>query len=98
MSGIVCPACGGKAETFDSRPREEGKMQWRRKKCLSCKIRFTTMEYLHGGAEEFERRKSTPELLARASYILKVIQKRLEAKEEDIEKTIRRLIDTYGGV
>lgn len=41
---MTCPVCGGKVKAFDSRSRE-GLYVWRRKKCVDCGYRFTTLEF-----------------------------------------------------
>lgn len=38
-----CPKCGGKARTFDTRPKQDN-THWRRKQCLACGYKFTTIE------------------------------------------------------
>ena len=40
---MKCPKCGGKARTYDSRPRMDNR-NWRRKRCVVCDYRFTTIE------------------------------------------------------
>lgn len=50
---MTCPVCGSKTKVIDSRPYGcEG--IWRRRECLACKHRFTTME------EETELLKGKP--------------------------------------
>ena len=40
---MKCPKCGGKARTYDTRPKADNR-NWRRKRCVACDYRFTTIE------------------------------------------------------
>ena len=40
---MKCPKCGGEISTYDIRPREDNR-NWRRKRCIECDYRFTTVE------------------------------------------------------
>ncbi len=44
MSNLPCPKCGGDARVSDSRPHELG--VHRRRKCMKCGERFSTMEMI----------------------------------------------------
>ena len=39
---MTCPVCGGETKVVDSRPIEDGTR--RRRQCLECDHRFTTVE------------------------------------------------------
>lgn len=41
---MICPNCGGETEVVDSRPRNDNTIVWRRRRCISCKHRFHTVE------------------------------------------------------
>lgn len=46
MSGFLCQ-CGGKTQTIDTRPTTTGVR--RRRKCITCGLRFTTYEVVSHG-------------------------------------------------
>lgn len=42
---MKCQTCGDtKTSTYDTRPIKNGEFRWRRRKCLACGTRFTTIE------------------------------------------------------
>lgn len=41
---MKCPTCKSETKVYDSRPTESGK--YRRRECLKCGAKFTTMEVL----------------------------------------------------
>ena len=42
---MICPSCKCNNDTvIDTRPYDEGRMVWRRRKCLVCSFRWTTFE------------------------------------------------------
>ena len=50
-----CPDCGARAEVLDSRPRPDGGVR-RRRRCTSCRRRFTTIERRSLAPDEFVAR------------------------------------------
>ena len=48
MSGIVCPTCETETTVSDSRGRDG--YVWRRRRCLNCGEKFTTVERIVGTA------------------------------------------------
>ena len=40
---MKCPKCGNKTHIYDVQKRKDGTV-WRRRECLQCKFRFTTLE------------------------------------------------------
>jgi transcriptional regulator NrdR family protein len=49
---VPCPACGhDRSQTTDSRPAIDGTR--RRRRCLSCGLRFSTRESLHDPSQQF---------------------------------------------
>lgn len=44
ISNMKCPVCGDKTKTIDSRGCDERKKVRRRKMCLTCGHRFSTIE------------------------------------------------------
>ena len=49
-----CPDCGARAEVLDSRPRSDGVR--RRRRCTSCRRRFTTFERAQVAPDELAAR------------------------------------------
>lgn len=51
---IMCPKCGAKTKSIDSRPMGLVNSQWRRRECLNpkCKCRFNTIETILEGSEK----------------------------------------------
>jgi len=41
---MVCPICGNETYVTNSRPQKRNNNVWRRRKCSSCKVIFTTHE------------------------------------------------------
>lgn len=41
---MICPKCSNETTVFNSRDREEGRIIYRRRRCLTCDFRFTTYE------------------------------------------------------
>lgn len=41
---MICPKCGGKVRTIETRPNPYNNQNRRRKRCMKCDYRFTTYE------------------------------------------------------
>ena len=53
---MKCPNCGcADTDVFDSRPKSDGSEIRRRRKCLGCDGRFTTIEHPQETIEELSR-------------------------------------------
>lgn len=50
---IVCPKCGGKTKSIDSRTMESINAQYRKRECLRCGCRFKTLESVVKGSEYY---------------------------------------------
>ncbi len=98
-----CPYCGNKNDSvIDSRSSRNGSSVRRRRKCLKCKKRFTTYEYVErvplmvvkkdGRREPFEREKLLNGIVV-ACEKRPVSVKRIEKVVDDIEKYIERKHD-----
>ena len=98
-----CPYCGNKNDSvIDSRASKNGSSVRRRRKCLKCKKRFTTYEYVErvplmvvkkdGRREPFEREKLVNGIMV-ACEKRPVSVKRIEKVVDDIEKYIERKHD-----
>jgi transcriptional repressor NrdR len=98
-----CPYCGNKNDSvIDSRSSANGSSVRRRRKCLKCKKRFTTYEYVErvplmvvkkdGRREPFEREKLLNGIMV-ACEKRPVSVKRVEKVVDDIEKYIERKHD-----
>ncbi len=98
-----CPYCGNKNDSvIDSRASTNGSSVRRRRKCLKCKKRFTTYEYVErvplmvvkkdGRREPFEREKLLNGIMV-ACEKRPVSVKRVEKVVDDIEKYIERKHD-----
>ena len=98
-----CPYCGNKNDSvIDSRSSVNGSSVRRRRKCLKCKKRFTTYEYVErvplmvvkkdGRREPFEREKLLNGIMV-ACEKRPVSVKRIEKVVDDIEKYIERKHD-----
>jgi len=98
-----CPYCGNKNDSvIDSRSSSNGSSVRRRRKCLKCKKRFTTYEYVErvplmvvkkdGRREPFEREKLLNGIMV-ACEKRPVSVKRVEKVVDDIEKYIERKHD-----
>jgi transcriptional repressor NrdR len=65
---IVCPQCGGDSRVIDSRPRYGRTQRRRRRECLVCQHRFSTVERTVGAVTrreaEIARLRSRLELLS----------------------------------
>ncbi len=99
---MKCPFCGGESRVIESRPAADEEAVRRRRECLACGRRFTTMERVEvpplivvkkdGRRERFNRDK----LL---SGILKACEKRpvpmevIEKLADDIERDLRSSLD-----
>ncbi|MCG0239334.1 MAG: transcriptional regulator NrdR [Firmicutes bacterium] len=85
-----CPFCGGESKVLESRPVDEGMATRRRRECLACGRRFTTMERVEeaplvvvkkdGRREAFDRNK----ILA---GVLRACEKR-PVRIEDLERLV----------
>ncbi|MCX5679506.1 MAG: transcriptional regulator NrdR [Candidatus Omnitrophica bacterium] len=98
-----CPYCGNKNDSvIDSRSSVNGSSVRRRRKCLKCKKRFTTYEYVErvplmvvkkdSRREPFEREKLLNGIMV-ACEKRPVSVKRVEKVVDDIEKYIERKHD-----
>jgi transcriptional repressor NrdR len=98
-----CPYCGNKNDSvIDSRASTNGSSVRRRRKCLKCRKRFTTYEYVErvplmvvkkdGRREPFEREKLLNGIMV-ACEKRPVSVKRVEKVVDDIEKYIERKHD-----
>ncbi len=98
-----CPYCGNRNDSvIDSRSSVNGSSVRRRRKCLKCKKRFTTYEYVErvplmvikkdGRREPFEREKLLNGIMV-ACEKRPVSVKRVEKVVDDIEKYIERKHD-----
>ncbi|MAP24572.1 MAG: transcriptional regulator NrdR [Rickettsiales bacterium] len=99
---MICPFCGSKdTQVKDSRPNDEDTIIRRRRSCVECGSRFTTLERVQlcpvtvvknsGDRESFDREK-----LARS--IQTAVRKR-HMKTDQIERVVNaiiRKIETYG--
>lgn len=98
-----CPYCGNKNDSvIDSRSSSNGSSVRRRRKCMKCKKRFTTYEYVErvplmvvkkdGRREPFEREKLLNGIMV-ACEKRPVSVKRVEKVVDDIEKYMERKHD-----
>src|SRR3989338_8734899 len=98
-----CPYCGHKKDSvIDSRISRNASSVRRRRKCLKCKKRFTTYEYVErvpllvikkdGRREGFDREKLMKGLLV-ACEKRPVSIKRIEKLIDDIERNLSRKYD-----
>lgn len=53
---IVCPKCGGKTKSIDSRTMEYMNAQYRKRECLECGCRFKTLESVVKGSTYYPRK------------------------------------------
>lgn len=53
---IICPKCGGKVKTIDSRMIKNINTQFRKKECLDCGCRFKTLESIVEGSSYYPRK------------------------------------------
>ncbi|BAD41746.1 transcriptional regulator NrdR [Symbiobacterium thermophilum] len=99
---MKCPFCGGESRVLESRPASDEEAVRRRRECLACGRRFTTMERVEvpplivvkkdGRREPFNRDK----LL---TGVLKACEKRpvpmevIEKLADDIERDLRSSLD-----
>ncbi len=99
---MKCPFCGGESRVIESRPAADEEAVRRRRECLACGRRFTTMERVEvpplivvkkdGRRERFNRDK----LL---TGVLKACEKRpvplevIEKLADDIERDLRSSLD-----
>lgn len=99
---MKCPFCGGESRVIESRPASDEEAVRRRRECLACGRRFTTMERVEvpplivvkkdGRRERFSRDK----LL---TGVLKACEKRpvpmevIEKLADDIERDLRSSLD-----
>ncbi|PLX30404.1 MAG: transcriptional regulator NrdR [Alphaproteobacteria bacterium] len=92
---MICPFCGFKdTQVKDSRPNEEDTIIRRRRSCIECGSRFTTLERVQlcpvtviknsGDRETFDREK-----LARSIYT--AVRKR-HMKTDQIERVVNAII------
>lgn len=44
---MKCPVCGGRTEVKESRPRAKNTEVRRRRRCIHCDHRFSTLEEVH---------------------------------------------------
>jgi len=54
---MICVKCGCKTQVVDSRDADEGASVRRRRECVSCKYRFSTLEILHEPSVVVEKPK-----------------------------------------
>ena len=84
---MKCPYCGElDSKVIDSRPTEDGEKIRRRRECLSCAKRFTTVKR-DRSREAFDRQKLLGGML-RASEKREVSYQTLEAAVDRIEQTL----------
>lgn len=87
---LKCPYCGGETKVLESRHADEGAAIRRRRECLTCGRRFTTMERAEeaplvvikkdGRREAFDRNKIL-------SGVLRACEKR-PVRMEDVERLV----------
>lgn len=98
-----CPYCGvNKDSVIDSRASKNGSSVRRRRKCLKCKKRFTTYEYVEriplmvikkdARREAFSREKLMKGIMV-ACEKRPVSVKRIESLVDDIERRLERMHD-----
>lgn len=98
-----CPYCGvNKDSVIDSRASKNGSSVRRRRKCLKCKKRFTTYEYVERIAlmvikkdsrrEAFDREKLMKGIMV-ACEKRPVSVKRVESLVDEIERRLERMHD-----
>lgn len=58
---MTCPVCGGKTKVIDSRCYDSESV-WRRRECLECNHRFTTIELETETLREQRKRERMNEL------------------------------------
>lgn len=90
LHGLKCPYCGGETKVLESRHVDEGAAIRRRRECLACGRRFTTMERAEeaplvvikkdGRREAFDRNKIL-------SGVLRACEKR-PVRMEDVERLV----------
>ena len=62
----TCPKCGGDVYVVDSRPRDE--FIYRRRQCVQCEYRFSTIEKVVN-ADEVEQRRIIDGAIAQLKMI-----------------------------
>ena len=90
---MKCPYCGYKeSKVIDSRPAEEGSSIRRRRECLSCAKRFTTVIKKDGSRQSFDKRKVLNGMI-RACEKRPVPFEVLEQKADEIEQTLQNSLE-----
>lgn len=102
VTGMLCPNCGGESKVLETRQADDGHAIRRRRECLVCSRRFSTVEKIDevplmvikkdGRREGFDRAKILNGLL-KACERRPVSTETLERMALDVEREIRNTLE-----